>query len=103
MASFVIRRLVQSIIVLVLVSIVVFAALRLAPGDPAQMMLGSAAVGPEAEARLVQIRHQLGLDEPVHIQYFRWLGGIAEGDLGRSVRTNGPVLPIILDRLPATV
>lgn len=103
MTRYVVRRLLEAVVVLFIISLIVFGALRLAPGDPATMMLGSSTIGPDAEARLAQIRREIGLDQPLHVQYARWLGDLTRGDLGRSVRSGTPVLPIISDRIPATL
>jgi peptide/nickel transport system permease protein len=85
--------------VLLGVSIVVFLVLQLAPGDPAEIMLG-----PEAtQAELDRLRAELGLTEPLPVQYARWLALVAQGDLGRSFWTRRPVLPEVLDRFQATL
>ena len=82
MHTYVIRRLLQTIPVLFLFSIVVFAVLRLVPGDPAVVMLGLEAT-PEAVA---EIRKDMGLDRPIFVQYGIWLGKVMRGDLGVSWR-----------------
>jgi peptide/nickel transport system permease protein len=71
----------------------VFAAVRSIPGDPARLMLGGDA-DPEA---LAALQAELGLNEPVYVQYFRWLGRILSGDLGDSIRTGQSVLELLLD------
>lgn len=73
--------------------------LHLVPGDPVTIMLGDYAT-PEAKEAL---RAELGLDQPLPMQYGRWLGAVLQGDLGRSLRTNQPVLEAIVERLPVTV
>src|SRR2546429_9270168 len=73
--------------------------LHLSPGDPAETMLGSQATR-EALARL---RADLGLNEPLHVQYLRWIGHVARGDLGRSLWMKRPVLGEVLTRLQATL
>jgi peptide/nickel transport system permease protein len=99
MSKYILRRLVQMVPVMLLVSLVVFSLLHLTPGDPATTMLGQEAT-PEAVAAL---RQRLGLDQPLPVQYVRWLGSVLRGDLGRSIRTNQPVTEAILERLPVTV
>jgi peptide/nickel transport system permease protein len=93
------RRLVALVPVLAGVSVVVFLVLHLSPGDPAEIMLGSQAT----QEDLARLRAQLGLDEPLPIQYARWLGHVLQGDLGRSLWTKRPVLREVLDRLGATL
>ena len=80
-------------------SIVVFFIMRLTPGDPAVLMLG-----PEATAeRVAQLRGELGLDEPLPLQYVRWLGRVLQGDLGNSLWSKRPVLAELLPKLQATI
>jgi peptide/nickel transport system permease protein len=93
------RRLVALVPVLAGVSVVVFLVLHLSPGDPAEIMLGSQAT----QEDLARLRAQLGLDEPLPVQYVRWLGHVLQGDLGRSLWTKRPVLREVLDRLGATL
>jgi peptide/nickel transport system permease protein len=99
MINFAARRLVQAIPVIFLASIGVFLLLHLLPGDPAQLMAGSDA--PPASIEFV--RHDMGLDQPLPVQYVVWLGHIAHGDLGKSVFSKLPVSQLIGQRAPATV
>jgi peptide/nickel transport system permease protein len=92
-------RLGQAGPVLVLVSVVAFALLRLAPGDPAQIQAGADAT-PET---LAAIRAELALDQPLPVQYVAWAGRVVRGDLGRSYQSRQPVTQLIGERLPATV
>ncbi|TME60103.1 MAG: ABC transporter permease [Chloroflexi bacterium] len=107
MAKFVGRRLVEAIPVLILSSILVFSILHLIPGDPIDAMLGAAAAGittPETQARLVaQVREQLGLNDPLPIQYLHWLGGALRLDFGESFIRHQSVATLIAQRLPATL
>jgi peptide/nickel transport system permease protein len=80
--------------VLVGVTLLVFLVMQLAPGDPAQIILGPKAT----ETSLAQLRRELGLDQPMHIQYGRWLTRVLQGDWGRSIQLKREVLPFILDR-----
>lgn len=98
MLRYVARRLFQSVFVLLGVSIIVFALLFLT-GDPAALMLPVDA-SPE---QLAQFRRQLGLDDPLPVQYARFLGGVVRGDFGTSLRSREPALPLVLERLPATL
>jgi len=98
-SRFLVRRLLLLAPVLMGVSVIVFLVLHLAPGDPAEIMLGSQAT---QEDRL-RLRADLGLDDPLHVQYGRWLGHVARGDLGRSLWMRRPVLGEVLVRLKATL
>jgi peptide/nickel transport system permease protein len=93
------RRLLALVPVLAGASVVVFLVLHLSPGDPAEIMLGSQAT----QEDLARLRAELGLTEPLPIQYFRWLGHVLQGDLGRSIWTKRPVLGEVLGRFRATL
>jgi len=97
--AFVFRRLVLSIPILLLVSIMVFSLIHLIPGDPVTVILGQEAT-PEAKTAL---RRELGLDRPLVTQYVSWLGNVLQGDLGRSLVDRSPVIDSIIQRLPPTI
>ncbi|HXU88989.1 MAG TPA: ABC transporter permease [Methylomirabilota bacterium] len=99
MKRYLARRLLMAVPVLLGVSIVVFMVLHLSPGDPAEIMLGPAATKED----LARLRADLGLEEPLPVQYARWIGHVARGDLGRSLWMRRPVLPDVLDRFRATL
>ncbi len=99
MGPYVLRRLALAVPTLVGVTVVVFALIRLVPGDPARLVLGLQA----SEEEVQRLRVQLGLDQPLPVQYARFLGRLLQGDLGRSVVTGEPVAREIASRLPATV
>ncbi len=107
MARYVATRLVEAIPVLILSSILVFSILHLIPGDPIDAMLGAAAAGittPETQAKLVaQVREQLGLNDPLPIQYLHWLGGALRLDFGESFIRHQSVATLIAQRLPSTL
>jgi peptide/nickel transport system permease protein len=94
----VLRRLLVSVLVLLVVSLLVFGATLLLPGDPARAILGPQAT-PERVAALTE---QLGLNAPVAQRYLSWLGGILTGDLGFSAATQGPVSELLSGRLAAS-
>jgi len=98
MLNYVIKRLFSMIPVLVGISILLFFMLRMLPGDPAQVLAGQMASPEEIET----IRKQLGLDRPVYEQYLSYLGRLVRLDLGRSARTQNPVIEEIWARLPNT-
>lgn len=84
---------------LFLISIVAFFMLRLMPGDPAQVLAGQDA----SQELVAEIRTRLGLDQPVAVQYLKYLESLATGDLGYSIRSRQPVLEEVAARLPATL
>jgi peptide/nickel transport system permease protein len=95
MAVYLLRRVGFIVLTLLLASIVIFAATQLLPGDVAQVLLGQFAT-PEA---LANLRAELGLDRPAHLQYLDWLGRFVAGDWGRSLASRQPVLPLVLSRM----
>lgn len=99
MGRYLIRRALYMIPVLLGVSIVVFIVIHLTPGDPARIMLGATA-RPDDVARL---RHELGLDRPMYVQYFHWLWRVVQGDLGTSISLHRPVLGEVLMRFKNTL
>jgi peptide/nickel transport system permease protein len=99
MIAFILRRIGGAIPVLLLVTLVTFALMRLIPGDPAAALAGVSAT-PQERA---QIRHDLGLDEPYHLQLARWYGSLARGDLGRSILLGKSVTEATFERLPVTL
>ncbi len=99
MLPYVVRRLAQVVPVLVFASVVVFLMIYLIPGDPALAVLGGEARPEQVEA----MRKQMGLDRPLAVQYGRWLGRVAQGDLGVSFINSYPVWSLIGLKLPATL
>jgi len=98
MLQYVLKRLLSTIPVLLGISLLLFFMLRMLPGDPAQVLAGQMATPEDVKI----IRHQLGLDRPIHIQYALFLSRLAWFDLGRSARTQNPVTKEIWARLPNT-
>ena len=99
MARFLLTRVWQSAVTLLLASVVVFAGVRALPGDPALAAAGEEATPEQVAA----VRADLGLDQPLPVQYWRFLTDLASGDLGTSVRTGTPVSELIAATLPVTV
>jgi ABC-type dipeptide/oligopeptide/nickel transport system permease component len=98
MLAYVVNRLAQSAIVLLLLSVVAF-ALVLLSGDPVSVMLPVHAT----EQDRLTLEHEFGLDQPVGVQYLTFLGNLTHGDLGRSIKFDQPVLPLIFSKLPLTI
>lgn len=103
MGRYCLQRFLQIIPVLFGISLVVFVAMQLAPGDPAVMRMGRAAARPENQAALERLRQEMGLDKPIIVQYVIWLGGAIRGDFGLSNRSERPVMEMIGGRLPASL
>jgi peptide/nickel transport system permease protein len=94
MLRFAITRILMAVPTLLIVAVAVFALIRLVPGDPASLMLGDLA----DEASLANLRRNLGLDQPLPIQFVIWFQNALSGDLGRSITSDQAVLPLVLER-----
>jgi peptide/nickel transport system permease protein len=99
MGAYIRRRLIQSVIVVWGVSVLVFFLLRLAPGDPATLLLAESATPAQLEA----VREKWGLNDPIPVQYMVFLGRALQGDLGNSLFFQQPALEVLLERMPATL
>jgi peptide/nickel transport system permease protein len=93
------ERLIQLLLVLLFLSVIVFTIVRLIPGDPAAVMLGTEAT----PAAIAQIRREMGLDAPIAIQYLAWLRNVLRGNFGTSWVSKKPALDLILGALPVTL
>ena len=99
MAEFLVRRVAISIVTLFVISLIVFTGVRMIPGDPARVMGGTDADA----AGLAEIRQKYGLDDPIPLQYLRWIGLALRGDLGESIRTRESVVWTVARKLPITI
>ena len=99
MGSYILKRLVSAIPVLLGITVIVFLIMSMIPGDPATAILGSYATPENVE----KINRDLGLDKPMVQRYFIWLGNMLQGDFGRSFSLNRPVLDEVLERFNATL
>ena len=96
---FVLKRLLFTIPLLLGIVLIVFLILEVTPGDPVRQIVGLRA----SEERLDEVREELGLDDPVWVQYTRYVGGVLGGDLGYSYKSRQPVVSLIAERIPVTV
>src|SRR6476659_6474313 len=99
MGRYLLRRLILMIPTLIGASIVVFVGLRIVPGDPVQMMVGDNVAPGDIE----RLRGELGLDDPIYVQYLRWLVPMLRGDFGKSLRAQDTVLNVLLQAFPLTI
>ena len=99
MLEFLVRRVAISVVTLFVISVIVFTGVRMIPGDPARVMGGTDADA----AGLAEIRQKYGLDDPIPVQYLRWVGLVLRGDLGESIRTRESVVRTVAHKLPITV
>ena len=100
MLKLLLKKLAALIPTLIGVTVVAFALIRLIPGDPIEIMVGERRLDPAAHAALMQ---QLGLDQPLHVQYLRYVGGLLQGDMGNSLVTREPVAAEFAALFPATI
>lgn len=100
--SFIIRRLAVSVIALLGISMALFALTRFIPGDPVSMYFNPLTFEGDREAAIALLRAEMGLDQPVPVQYLAWLKEVGQGNLGFSIATGRPVTELIMSRLPAT-
>ena len=99
MIAFLVRRLLQILPTLVLVSVIIFLLQQLLPGDPATVLAGEER-DPEV---IAQIRQQYRLDQPLAVQYVYWIKGVLTGDLGESMRLKEPVAKLVAQKFPVTL
>jgi peptide/nickel transport system permease protein len=99
MSGYILKRLLQTIPVLFLVSVISFTIMKLVPGDPAVLIGGPSATA----AELDKIRQNLGLDQPFHVQMWRYYAGLVHGDLGTSLLLGKPVLASVIERIPISL
>ncbi len=100
MKAFLIKRLLQTLITLFVVSLISFTLSMVLPGDPSLSIIGSEGA---SEAMVQNLRQELGLDQPIVVQYFKWLGALVRGDFGISIRTRAHVLTLFSQRLPVSL
>jgi len=105
MTTYIIRRLLMAVLILFLVTLIVFFAMRLLPGDPLIIFLGQQAGSGTTmtEKELEVLRHEYGLDKPVLVQYVDWVSGILRGNLGTSINYHENVGKLLLERFPITL
>ncbi|MGD0795686.1 MAG: ABC transporter permease [Dehalococcoidales bacterium] len=101
MSAFIIRRLLQALLVLIMVTVLVFLVMRLLPLDPITLyVIGT---GNMDEAQIIFLKHQYGLDKPLYVQYFDWISKVVRGDLGQSLFYKDSVNKILAQRVPVTM
>lgn len=104
MLRYIIRRLLQGIVVIFLISIATFGILHITPTDPVKVLIGESGRAKLTTEQINQIRHMWGLDQPLYIQYFKWIGNMFRGNFGTSIviSTGRPVSALIKQALPVT-
>jgi len=103
MARFAASRILQAIPTMIIVSMLVFGLIRMAPGDPAAMQMGREAAKPENLPKLEALREEMGLTKPIPVQYLYWIQDLAQGDFGNSLKNKRPTIDLFMQKLPATL
>jgi peptide/nickel transport system permease protein len=103
MITYIIRRLIQALVVLFLTISIVFLIMRLLPGDPVLMYISESQYSMDSPEQIAQVRHEFGLDKPLYTQYGVWILNLFRGDLGSSLIKHQPVKRIIADAFPRTL
>lgn len=103
MISYIIRRLILAIGVLILTSLIIFFSMRLLPGDPILMLMNENQTQEYNEEQILQLKREFGLDKPMVVQYLDWISGVVRGDMGISILHRTPVTKEILRSLPISM
>lgn len=98
-AEYIIKRLLQGILIVLAVSVILFAIMQMMPGDPIMLICGDRV----SEEVQLKVRQEWGLDQPVYVQYWRWLSHALQGDFGQSIITGQDTIQLIMTRLPYTL
>ena len=103
MRIYIVKRLLQAVPTLLVISFLIFSILYLTPGDPVLLMIGSSETDSVDPAVYEAVRRDLGLDKPFFVRYVDYIGNAVRGNLGRSYLTNKEVFPTVMARMPATL
>lgn len=103
MTTYILRRLIEAVFVLLILTFLVFFSMRLVPGDPIFLYMDSSDVNMLTPEKIASLKREMGLDKPLLIQYGRWLGNAVRGDLGISLFYNDRVTKMIVERFPVTI
>jgi peptide/nickel transport system permease protein len=102
MTTYIIRRLIQGIVILIVVTILVFGAMRFLPGDPLMLYIAQTQLETVSPEQMKALKHQFGLDRSIPAQYFDWISGVLKGDFGTSIFYSEKVSKLLAERLPVT-
>ena len=103
MRTFIIRRLIQSILVILIVSLLVFFLIRFLPGDPILIYLSQQELATLSMEQVKELKHELRLDRPIIVQYFAWWHDMFKGDMGKSLFYSEDVSTLLVERFPVTL
>lgn len=103
MRTYIIRRILQGLLVLVIVSLLIFIAMRMLPGDPVLIYISQEDIQTFTDEDLLRLKKQFGLDKPLMVQYVNWVAGLFKGDFGKSMHYDMQVSRLVAKRLPITI
>ena len=103
MWAFIVRRLIQAVLIIILVTIIIFFAMRFLPGDPVLVYVSGDTLISSSPEQIEAIRHEFGLDQPIIVQYIAWVGDVFQGNLGKSIILRSSVNDEIASALPKTL
>jgi peptide/nickel transport system permease protein len=103
MWAFIVRRLIQAVLIVLLVTVIIFFAMRFLPGDPVLVYISGDTLISSSPEQIAAIRHEFGLDLPIAVQYINWLGDVLQGNLGKSIILRSSVNVEIASALPKTL
>jgi peptide/nickel transport system permease protein len=103
MATYILRRLLWAVVIIILVTLFVFLVMRLLPGDPLLLVVAEQQVAEMTDARLAELRHQYGMDKPLIVQYITWMGNTLKGDLGYSIYNQAKLSSLLAEKFPVTL
>lgn len=110
MTEYIIKRVLLFIPTIIIITIITFLVCRMAPGDPTEMKIGATQESQKSDAKNLMTeqakefyKKKFGLDKPLYVQYFIWIGNMLQGDFGNSFKDNRPVIDKIMERLPVTI
>lgn len=104
MTAYIIRRLIMAVVILIIVTLIVFFVMQLLPGDPLVIIMGQqAGSGSMSQEQIEQLYIRYGLDKPLIVQYWNWIGGVLHGDMGESIYYHEDVGKLLLERFPVTL
>src|SRR4030066_2206229 len=104
MTTYIIRRLLMAVVILIIVTLIVFFVMQLLPGGPLVIFLGQqAGSGSISQEQLEQLYIKYGLDKPLIVQYWNWISGVVQGNMGESIYYHDDVVGLLLQRFPVTL
>lgn len=103
MSTYIVRRLIQAVVILIMVTVIVFISIHLLPSDPIVLYVSSNEAEGFSQEKIAMLKHEYGLDKPIPVQYINWMGNVLKGDLGKSITIQEKVSHLISTHLPVSI